>query len=220
MAHVLILSGGGRYSDPWHKFADTSECLAELAKRAGCSVEITFDVAEALSDLEGVDVIVANAARAQDDPPDEATLAAAAAGLDAHVALGGGALGLHVGVSTLTGLDQWREVMGGYWLKGVSMHPPLGLSHVVACGEQHCLTEGIGEFDLVDERYTHMQVAPELEIAAFHELEGQRHPLVWSRNIGPARVVADCLGHSVESFESEEHRLILQRAFSWLAESR
>jgi uncharacterized protein len=190
-----------------------------LARAAGCSVEIAFEVAEALRDLRDVDVVVANAAPAQEDPPDEGTLAAAAVALERHIARGGGALGLHVGVSTLTGLDQWRAIMGGYWLKGVSMHPPLGPSHVVTRREQHAFTEGMGEFDLVDERYTHMQLESMIETAVFHELDGQRHPIVWSRTIGAARAVADCLGHSVESFESDEHRLILIRAFEWLAGS-
>jgi hypothetical protein len=29
MAEVLIISGAGCYSDPWHQFGDTSQRLAE-----------------------------------------------------------------------------------------------------------------------------------------------------------------------------------------------
>jgi uncharacterized protein len=30
MAEVLIISGAGSYSDPWHPFADTSQRLADI----------------------------------------------------------------------------------------------------------------------------------------------------------------------------------------------
>lgn len=217
MVQVLILSGGGRYSDPWHKFADTSRCLAEIANACGYATEITFDVAEAMADLDGVDVLIANAARAQDEAPSEDALSRAATSLKRFVERGGGALGLHVGVSTLTDLDQWHAIMGGSWVRGVSMHPPLGPSRVWTRGDAHVLTSGLSTFELIDERYTHMQVEPDIDAALFHEIDGKQHPLVWTRDSGNARAVADCLGHGVESFESVEHRQVLTRALRWLA---
>ena len=50
MAEVLIISGAGCYSDPWHTFADTSQCLADII--AGLDHDVT--VSEAVEHaLEG-----------------------------------------------------------------------------------------------------------------------------------------------------------------------
>ena len=35
MAEVLLLSGAGRFADPWHPFAQTSERLAGLLTELG-----------------------------------------------------------------------------------------------------------------------------------------------------------------------------------------
>ena len=37
---AIILSGAGRYADPWHPYAETSARLAELAATAGYDVEV------------------------------------------------------------------------------------------------------------------------------------------------------------------------------------
>ena len=39
MAEVLIISGAGCYSDPWHTFADTSQCLADIIAGLGHDVD-------------------------------------------------------------------------------------------------------------------------------------------------------------------------------------
>ena len=42
MAEVLIISGGtGCYSDRWHPFADTSQCLANIISELGHDVTIS-----------------------------------------------------------------------------------------------------------------------------------------------------------------------------------
>src|SRR6188474_1322046 len=50
-ARALLISGAGRYADPWHPFARTSAAIAELVTDAGLAVEITEDVDGALAGL-------------------------------------------------------------------------------------------------------------------------------------------------------------------------
>jgi hypothetical protein len=40
MAEVLIISGAGCYSDPWHPFADTSRSLANIISGLGHDVTL------------------------------------------------------------------------------------------------------------------------------------------------------------------------------------
>ena len=215
MARAVILSGGGRYADPWHPFGATSERLAAIVADLGHEVEIAEEVADRLVDLGGVDLLVVNAASGPptDDP------AAALAGVRAFLARGGGVLAVHVGASTLLDLPEWEAVTGMRWLPGISNHPPVGPSHVRVHPERHPIAAPLRDFDLVDERYCDLRLAADLVPFVTHDLEGRSYPLAWARRYGDARVVTDALGHGVESFDSPEHRELLRRSLRWLTGS-
>ncbi len=52
-----------------------------------------------------------------------------------------------------------------------------------------------------------------------HRHDGRQYPLLWAREAGRSRVVADTLGHGVESYDSAGHQRLLTRAVEWLTES-
>jgi hypothetical protein len=52
---ALLLSGTGRYADPWHPFAETSAALAGLLREQGFGVEMADDVDAALARLAAPD---------------------------------------------------------------------------------------------------------------------------------------------------------------------
>jgi uncharacterized protein len=212
MAKVLILSGGGRWADPWHPFAATSARLAAIAERLGLTVEIAEELEDRLADLSGVDVVVTNAA----DGPVTAAHDAAIAGMRAFLARGGGVLAMHVGASTVIGWPEWEGVTGMRWVEGVSMHPPLGPSHVLVRPERHAIAAPLHDFDLVDERYCGLRLAADVVPFLSHEHEGTEQPLAWTRRYGSARIAVDALGHGVESFDSAEHHELVRRSFQWL----
>jgi type 1 glutamine amidotransferase len=212
MAKALILSGGGRYSDPWHPFAATSMRLAGIAESLGHTVEIAEELEERLVDLSGVDVVVVNAAGG----PVTAAHDASISGMRAFLARGGGVLAIHVGASNLIGMPEWERVTGMSWIDGVSMHPKLGLAHVLVHPERHAIAGPLRDFDLVDERYCYVRVASDVVPFVSHEHEGTNQPLAWARQYGNARIVADALGHGVESYDSREHHELILRSFQWL----
>lgn len=212
MTKTLILSGGGRWADPWHPFAATSTRLAGIAESLGHTVEIAEELEERLVDLGGVDVVVVNAA----DGPRTGAHDAAVSGLSAFLARGGGVLAIHVGASTLIGMPDWEVVTGMKWIDGVSMHPPLGPSHVLVHPGNHAIAAPLHDFDLIDERYCNLRVARDVVPFVSHDHEGTNQPLAWARSYGRARIVADALGHGVESYESSEHHEMILRSFQWL----
>ena len=57
MPRSLVLSGGGRYADPWHPFAKTSARLADVLWSLGHRVEVADFVADRVADLSGFDLI-------------------------------------------------------------------------------------------------------------------------------------------------------------------
>jgi uncharacterized protein len=212
MTKAVVLSGGGRYADPWHPFGATSARLAALAGSLGHDVEIAEELEERLVDLRGVDLVIANAAAG----PVTAAHDAALAGMRAFLARGGGVLAIHVGASTLVDMPDWEQVTGMHWVQGVSMHPPLGPAHVLVHPERHAIAATLHDFDLVDECYCQLRLAPDIVPFVSHDHEGTNEPLAWARRYGNARVVTDALGHGVESFDSPEHVELLLRSFQWL----
>lgn len=208
---TLILSGGGAYADPWHPFSATSARLAELIAAAGHQVEVTEDVAAAMADLDGWDLIVTNAA----DGP-EADTSAAAAGLAAALDRGVSVLAVHVGASTLLRLPEWEAVTGARWIAGKSGHPPVGPCRITTYPGRHPVAGTVADFDITDERYARLRTADGLIPLAAHELDGTWYPLLWARETGDRRVVTDLLGHDARSFDSPEHCELITRAARWL----
>jgi type 1 glutamine amidotransferase len=214
MPRSLVLSGGGAYADPWHPFAKTSARLADVLWSLGHRVEVTDFIADRVADLSGFDLIVVNAAGgpggspAGRQPPQDGLRAA----LDRGVAV----LAVHTGVYTLLRLPEWEAVTGAVWVAGQSGHPKLGPAHVQTHPDRHPMVAGIPDFDLIDERYVGLRLAPGIVPLASHRHQGRQYPLVWAREVGRSRVVADALGHDVRSYESAGHRRLLSRAVQWL----
>ncbi|WP_022882796.1 ThuA domain-containing protein [Gryllotalpicola ginsengisoli] len=214
--HAVVVSGAGRYADPWHPFAETSAQLAEILAEAGFDAEVDEAVDERLADPSGAELLVLNIGNPKD--PHQAD-AAVRAGLRAHLESGRPLLAVHVSSTSLPGVPEWERMLGGIWVRGTTYHPPYGPSEVEIVDREHPITRPIADFVLPDERYTELRVDPGVRVLAQHTLDGVAHPLVWEHRYGPARVLYDALGHDAASFRSPEHRLLLRRAALWLVDS-
>lgn len=211
--HAVVISGSGRYADPWHPFAETSGRIAALLRETGFDAEVDEDADARLADLSGVDLAVVNLGHP--DHPSEAD-EAGRVGLLAYLAAGKPLLVSHVSSTSLPAVPEWEAIVGGLWVFGTTFHPDYGPSHVEVVDQRHPISAGIGAFELVDERYTALRVSPEVHVLAQHELEGIAHPLLWTHRYGGSLVVYDALGHDAASFESAEHCELIRRAATWL----
>ena len=212
MTRSLILSGGGAYADPWHPFAATSQRIARILESLGHDVEVNDLVADRVADLRGYDLIAVNAAAGPD-----ADTSRAQAGLMAALDRGIGVLAIHVGACTLLRLPLWESVTGAAWVDGRSMHPPAGPGRIFTFQRRHPICAPVEDFDVIDERYAWLRVAPGTVPLAAHEHAGQSHPLLWAREYRGSRVVTDLLGHDERSYDSPQHRLLVARSARWLA---
>ncbi|WP_253820902.1 ThuA domain-containing protein [Agromyces terreus] len=220
MADVVILSGAGRYADPWHPFAETSDALAGLASDAGLTVRVADDPDAALAVLDdGVRIVVVNAGDPEGRPPASAErVVEAAAALDRALQRGIGILAMHAAAASLRDYPAYERAVGARWVRDVSWHPPIGETRVHLVGD-HAVAEGLVDFTVFDERYTGLRLLGTIEPIAEHEQDGTRHPLVWARESGRSRLVYDALGHDDRSYESAGHRELVTRALGWLAEA-
>lgn len=212
MAEVLLFSGGGEYVDPWHPFAETSAAIAAILRERHHEVTVV-DTVQALRDAPRVDLLVVNAGSGgTPHPSDAALLAAVTERVDAGTPL----LALHVSSTLLPDHDEWERMIGGRWVRGVTMHPPYGRVRVAIPEVGHPITAGIGDLALDDERYSWLRVASDVTVLAAHEEDGATHPLVWARDARPARVVYDALGHDAASYANPGRRRLLGRSVDWL----
>lgn len=216
MTSALILSGAGRYADPWHPFAQTSAGLAEILTGCGVTVTIATDVDAAMTRLDGVDLLVVNAGDSSRNDLPVPDLTAARAGFAAALERGIAVLGTHTAAASLTDYPEWEAVLGGRWVPEQSMHPPIGPARITLYADRHPLVAGLADFDTHDERYSRLRVAADVVALAAHTQGGAEQPLLWARTAGASRVVYSALGHDARAYRSPELRELLARAIRWL----
>jgi hypothetical protein len=223
MARNLILTGG-----LFHPFEEASETLAGLLARHGITSDITTDIATGLSWLDdgGYDLLTVYGLRwpmreerfANDrarwgvdlQPPDTARI-------EAHLAAGRGVLALHTASISFSDWPRWREIVGAGWIWGHSNHPPHGPVDVRMTALTHPITAGLPAFNFPEEAYAMQDYVPGIEALATVQAPSQDRPWpsLWAREVGPARVAYDALGHDSASFNHPTHSRIVQRCALW-----
>lgn len=212
---ALVVSGGGRFNDPWHPFAETSAALTAVLRDRGCAVEVSEDADASLAALRSrplPSLLVVNIGWYGPDrfsePATEGLVAALNSGLPTLL--------VH---STLTAFPEWplwHEIAGGGWTYGTTYHPDYAAGVALADAE-HSLTAGLDQLVIEDERYTRMWVGDGSAVFLEHEEGGQRHPLAWTRVWGASRIVADALGHDAGAYRAVGRATLLQHELDWLA---
>lgn len=213
---ALIVSGSGRYGDPWHPFAATSALLAELLTSAGFAVTVEDDLDDAMTRLAAVSLLVVNAGDPWRDATPEPPPAASIAGFRQAVEDGIAILAMHTAPATMRGYPDWAPTVGAVWLPGISCHPPIGSVDIAIHDRRFGGPDAVG---VVDERYCHLQPIGRSEIVATHQVEGATHPAAWLRTVGRSRVAVDLLGHDERSYASEGHRALVVALARWATEA-
>lgn len=223
---ALVLVGRGRYADPWHDDAATGHRIAVVLTEAGLTPEVRGTSPTVLDGVlqesrdGGLALLVVVAGTGRTDPAwdgdDDAwgPFHARLTGLvtDHGVPL----LALHQSANTFTDTLAWAPLIGGRWVPGLSMHPPIGpaVFRPVA-GEDHPVVDGLGPIEAFDERYCLLQPEPGSRVLVTTEHDGVHHPVVWQAD-GPGRVLYDGLGHDTRSYDSAGRRRLLRREVDWL----
>lgn len=208
------MTGVGSHVDRWHDLPSTSRALAGvLSETAACRLVGTDDAAS--GSLPRTDLLVVNVAGELAVPVADSSLIVDA--IAAHSAAGGAIIGMHSASLAFAGEARWPAMLGGRWVPGVTDHPPIGQAQVEAAPPTPGGPE-LHDFVVYDERYTGLEVNADVRTLAFHTENGTRCPLVWVRpgNHDRGPVIYNALGHGVESYESPDHRVMIQRLARWV----
>ncbi|WP_420113494.1 ThuA domain-containing protein [Pseudactinotalea sp.] len=216
---VVVLSGEGRYADPWHDFPGTSARIAEVLTEHGLTARVCgTDSSEPVS----ARLLVVNAGGGADAIPGEPDDAGSRwrEAVLVHALAGGPVLATHAATNTFYDEHRWPHVLGGRWVPGTSMHPPGGPATVQVATHEHPITAGLpAEVDIVDERYSFLEVSQQIVPLLTQVHDGVVHPIVWTHEGGvdgvAVRAVVDTLGHDVPAYGAVRADL-LRREVDWL----
>jgi hypothetical protein len=210
---ALLLSGVGRYADPWHPFAETSAVLATAAAARGFDVTIAPDVDAALAALETgalPDLLLADLGKPVDGMPSPASPAGLERAL-ASVPL----LALHAAANSFPDSDAWEAAIGARWIDGESWHPDRGATRVSATAAGADL--GLADFDTVDERYHRLRPgASRTVLLEVPSDDAGSEPVAWVVD-GTVRRAYSALGHDAEAYAAAPVRALLETLIGWVA---
>lgn len=216
MASILIASGVGPYSDPWHPFERTSPRIADVLRSAGHDVEVRDTVPGSLLDLATFELLVVNAGGGIEDDG-EAPSASFAEDLEAlrrYLDGEGRVLSIHTSNGAFGQLPQWRAAVGGCWGAN-AFHPDLlDASFDPAPGaEEHPVWAGLDGVEVFDEKYSGLDVDAGVTPLVQHTTDGDTHVMGWA--VGE-RVLFDGMGHDERSYDSESRCRLLVNEVAWL----
>jgi len=217
---ALVISGAGRYADPWHDFAGTSQRLAELLGGMGLDAEVaTLGTDDPPADP--VHLLVVNAGggstpREVEDTPEDRRAEALAEWARQAAASATPVLATHTSANTFYDDARWAELLGGRWIPGTSWHPPMAPTSVQVTSAVHPITAGMSELAVTDERYCDLELLAEVDVLVDHAQDERRHPLVWAHEYGAGPVVYDALGHDRPAYDAPDRQSLLVREVGWL----
>lgn len=220
MNQAIIYSGSDRFDGKFHDHAATSQRIAEILREIDIDARIRSFRPRYIreTDLDTADLVILNVAHGLPGPDDadDAAWADAWQTIDTYVRRGGPLMLRHLSSAIFAHDPVWKHRIGGVWLPGTSMHPPISDAIVTVKANAHPIVAGLSDFPIYDEMYSYLQIDPAITVLATHMFEGVEHPLAWATEAAGNRVVYDAIGHGVEAFDAEGAVRLLQREALWL----
>ena len=203
---LLVISGGR------HPYEESTPILGDFLSDAGHHVQVTESSGVLLSDkLSTYDAIVFNTRREQEITLNRNEQSA----LTQFIGKGGGFICIHISTCRPDDWHEYQDVTGGGWVTGTSTHPPYGQFTVNVNKPSHPCAQGVTDFITNDELYTQIAWKDGNDVFMTAELEGETHPMAWTRNYGNGRVFVCLLGHNGLSFQTPEFQKLILNGVMW-----
>jgi type 1 glutamine amidotransferase len=108
--------------------------------------------------------------------------------------------------SNLVGIEQ----------RGRGFHPNQRLKVHIA-DPDHPITQGMEDWEIVDETYTVDEPGPDNHVILTTDHDKSMNALAWTRRFGEARVFCYASGHDARAFENPNFQTVLARGIAWTA---
>lgn len=132
---------------------------------------------------------------------------------------------MHHSICAFDGWDEYARITGGKYFQKPGLID--GKEHVASSylhdvnfrvrvsDSKHPVTKGIADFDIYDETYKDLYVAPNVK-PLLETKESSSTPVIgWCHTYGRARVVSIQPGHDTPAFENPNYRKLILQAILW-----
>jgi type 1 glutamine amidotransferase len=130
--------------------------------------------------------------------------------VEAFVHQGGGLLAVHAASASFKQQPRWRSLLGGCFVR----HGPVQTFRVQPAAERDEIFGRLPSFEVRDELYRH-EWDRNNRIHLYVEVDGQREPVLWTREHGKGRIAYFSLGHRAEALRHPSAVIVLRRALLW-----
>jgi len=143
------------------------------------------------------------------------------AALQGFVEAGGGVVAIHGASASFGGSNTWFRMIGARF----AGHAPGTFTLPIAVTPGHPITQGVTDFEIVDEEYTHRfpEGVERNVVARFKQRpantseKGGNNDAVWTINVGKGRVVYNALGHGPEAWQHPMWQKLTVQSILWAA---
>jgi type 1 glutamine amidotransferase len=211
---VLIVTGFDVAAHKWEESAKFNQAILQESDRFDVTISADKNIF-ASPKLSDYDVLVLNFGFWNEPDPSEA----GKAGLINYVKGGGNVVALHFACSAFQKWQEFGDMLGRVWVKGVGGHGPYGEFTVKIKDTDHPVTKGLKDFKTEDELYAKLSGDQEIQVLATADSEwsGKTEPIVFVRSYGKGRVLQNVLGHGNDSKQSPAYKQLLRRGVEWAA---
>jgi type 1 glutamine amidotransferase len=217
---VLLVTGEDY---PGHKWRETAPAvLGALLQDTRLTVDVLSDL-QSLGDrdLSAYAAVVLHFKNYDPQVPGRKGLE----NLAGFVEQGGGLVLLHFACGAFEEFkDDFAPLAGRVWFgmqppAGRHQHDPRQQFTVNIADTAHPITQGMRDFQTVDELYTCLEGSAEITplATAVSQLDGKVYPMAFVCDYGRGRVFHCVLGHDVEAFSASGPRQLIRRGCAWVA---
>lgn len=128
---------------------------------------------------------------------------------------GKGMVFLHHALASYGGWEEYLQIVGGHF-QGSIATPDIRFRVRIADTE-HPITQGLQDFEILDETYKPYTVLPDVNVLLTTDHPTSEQAIGWNHSYGNSPVVYFELGHGPTAFENPNFRELLRRAVLWTA---
>jgi len=215
---VLLLTGEDVGAHPWREMSEATRDV--LVSGGKFDVKVCEDplILESAAALKNYDVIFLSYFNAKSptlsDPAKENLLAFVKGGKGFAIS--------HLSSASFKEWDEFRKMVGRYWVMGKSGHGPRSVFKAKIANKDHPITQGIEDFDQDDELYAKLlgDAPINVLVTADSDWSKQVEPLAFTLEYGQGRVFQECFGHDGKAIKNPPVARLIQRGVEWAARGK
>ena len=212
---VLLITGDD--VTPAHNWKDMSGATREVLEATGrfeVKVSETLDPLSSKTELDNYDVIFLTRYNRKGTLSDEAK-----DNLLTFVKNGKGLAVSHLASASFPEWQEFRKLVGRYWVMGKSGHGPRSVFRVTIAQKDNAIVKEMADFETDDELYAKLEGdAPIQTLAtADSDFSKKTEPLVFTLEYGKGRVFHEAFGHDGKAVKTPSVAKIIARGCEWAA---